>query len=255
MKNVKLCIGIIIGLVLSGITVYALSINSKDVSYKTTNVSDAIDDLYEKVANTGTKFCELKSGNALEVGSMYECDPGDGVKRNFYVLTIRENSLDLILDRNINSGMVAWATAMKYFRSGEGLNIKNSWTNVLNIDLPKVQSIADAVGYDTWIGAEAGKSWWCLGSHVLDSQTAPYCTNANQGKYAWLFNHLTNCTQGGCTDNSGASAYGYWTMDMIGVEDRAYLVYGLGYIDYRVKSVANDNGVRPVITVLKGNLK
>ena len=48
MKNIKLYIGIIIGLVISGIGVYALSINSKDITYKNTNVSDAIDELYER---------------------------------------------------------------------------------------------------------------------------------------------------------------------------------------------------------------
>ena len=77
MKSIKIIIAFVLGVIVSGIGVYALSINSKDVSYKTTNVSDAIDDLYEKVTNSVSKFCELKSGNALEVGSMYECDPGE----------------------------------------------------------------------------------------------------------------------------------------------------------------------------------
>ena len=40
-------------IVASSLTVYALSINSRDVSYKNSNVSDAIDDLYEKVSNIG----------------------------------------------------------------------------------------------------------------------------------------------------------------------------------------------------------
>lgn len=40
-------------IVASSLTVYALSINSRDISYKNSNVSDAIDDLYEKVSNIG----------------------------------------------------------------------------------------------------------------------------------------------------------------------------------------------------------
>ena len=31
--------------------------------------------------------CELKEGTHLAIGSKYECDPGDGIKRNFYILS------------------------------------------------------------------------------------------------------------------------------------------------------------------------
>lgn len=55
-NNIKLFVGIFIGLVISGISVYALSVASKDVSYDNTNsisekvnVQDAIDDLYSKI--------------------------------------------------------------------------------------------------------------------------------------------------------------------------------------------------------------
>ena len=53
MKGLKFIFGVAVGLIISGIGVYALSINSKDITYNNTNVSDAIDDLYEKVG-TGT---------------------------------------------------------------------------------------------------------------------------------------------------------------------------------------------------------
>ena len=48
MKNIKFILGIIVGVIISGLGVYALSINSRDVAYNDTNVSEALDDLYEK---------------------------------------------------------------------------------------------------------------------------------------------------------------------------------------------------------------
>ena len=45
MKNIKIAIAFILGVIVSGITVYALSLDSKDVSYNNTTVKDAIDDL------------------------------------------------------------------------------------------------------------------------------------------------------------------------------------------------------------------
>lgn len=57
-NNIKLIIGIIIGVVISSISVYALTIASKDVSYdninsgsESANVQGAIDELYEKVGS------------------------------------------------------------------------------------------------------------------------------------------------------------------------------------------------------------
>ena len=50
-KNIKLIIGIILGLIISGISVYAVTVSSSDVTYNNTNVQSAINDLYNKVAN------------------------------------------------------------------------------------------------------------------------------------------------------------------------------------------------------------
>ena len=59
-NNIKLVIGIIIGLVISGVGVYALTVTAGEISYDNTqsgiqanNVKDAIDKLYEKAENSG----------------------------------------------------------------------------------------------------------------------------------------------------------------------------------------------------------
>ncbi len=256
MKNIKLYIGIIIGLVLSGITVYALSINSKDVSYKTTNVSDAIDDLYEKVANSASKFCELKSGNALEVGSMYECDPGDGIKRNFYILSLNgENGVDLIMDRNITDSSFVYSTAVNYFRSGDGVIIKNSWTNIVSIDLPTAQAITDAVNNDSWLVSDNAATWWCFGTGRQDLNINPWCSSSTAATYHWLYDNLSGCSAVGCLSGSDATPMNYWTRDLAinSNPSRAWAVWNRAFLEAEL--LTTSAGIRPVITVLKGNLK
>ena len=64
-KNIKLIIGLVLGLIISGISVYAVTVSSSDVTYKNTNVQNAINDLYSKVGNgVPTKTQTItKSGN------------------------------------------------------------------------------------------------------------------------------------------------------------------------------------------------
>ena len=250
-KVLYIIIGILIGAPLFiGVGVLATTIFARDISYGNTNVESALNDLYDKADSK--KICELKSGTANTIGAMYECDPGDHVKRNFYVLEVRNKEVDLIMDRNLSGGMT-WANAMKYFSKGDGVSIKNSWTNVLNIDLPKVQVIVNAVGRD-WVVVDNDAIWWCFGSRTQDKQESPWCTNDNQENYAWLFNHLTYCTQAGCTDDTtDESTVGYWTRDLINNSVKAWYVAWTGALDRDNVSYKN-HGVRPVITVSNNQL-
>ena len=61
MKNIKIIIAFILGILVSGIGVYALNISARDTAYDNTNsgstatnMQDAIDDLYEKAGNVGS---------------------------------------------------------------------------------------------------------------------------------------------------------------------------------------------------------
>lgn len=261
LQNAKILTAFVIGLVISGAVVYAATaVNANQVAYSSGTVENALDDLYSTAAQIKAikQFCRLKSGTALTVGSKYECDPGDGVKRNFYVLTVKNNEVDLIMENNLSDTLgtartMTWNDAMKYFRTGAGKDIPSAWTNVMNVDLPKAQAITDATGYN-WVAANSGATWWCLGSKVQDTKSEPYCTNSHQGTYAWLFNHLIGCTASGCTDDSGATAYGYWTRDLISNTVDAWRVDRDGYLGNDAVSYSTRNGVRPVITVLKSNL-
>ena len=260
LQNAKIITAFVIGLVISGAVVYAATlVNANQVAYSSGTVEEALNDLYSKATQIKAikKFCQLKSETALTVGSKYECDPGDGLKRNFCVLTIRNNEVDLIMENNISDTVgtaktMSWNDAMKYFRTGAGKDIPGAWTNVMNIDLPKAQAITDATGYN-WVAAN-NSTWWCFGSKAQDVQGEPYCNNSNQGTYAWLFNHLMNCKTTGCTDDSGATASGYWTRDLVSNTTYAWRVIRIGNLGRTTVSNSTDLGVRPVITVLKSNL-
>ena len=257
----KTVLGVMIGLLLgTGITVFAATLMAKDVTYapsnskwKVNNVGSALDDLYTNAKVSLNKFCELKSGDALAIGSMYECDPGDGIKRNFYVLEVRNNEVDLIMEQNIAKGTMTWYNAMKYFSNGAGSSIKSAWTNVLNIDLPKAQAIANAVGNSSWKAAE-NNAWWCLETKKQDTTSSPYCYNNTQNTM-WLWDYTRECASWKCAHSLDSEwAYGYWTRDVIVNKEWAWSVYRFGnLVDYRSANYA-DLGVRPVITVLKSNL-
>ena len=218
------------------------------------------------------KFCELKSGTALTVGSMYECDPGDNVKRNFFVLKVNGDKVDLIMERNITEGSstttMTWMNAMKYFKTGDGVSTKTSWKNVLDIDLPSAQAIANAVGNTSWNMEDKNyDDWFCLGLKDQSSCSAgnwTYATDAGKEAvipYKWLFNYTRECANFGCDSTTSlgeGEAYGYWTRDIVAQQKdsagRAWSVSRDGNLGSDPVSYDTHNGVRPVITVLKTNL-
>ena len=262
MKKLKeLIIGVIIGLSLFGGVVVAANYLSSDISYTpnntnwNTNVSSALDDIYANP--TFKKVCELKSGNALTVSSLYECDLGDGVKRNFYILKVENNIVKLIMQHNLLEGTIDptldWNDSMNYFVSGDGVSLKNSWTNILEVDLPSVQDIIDAAGVQNWeVGSASNTNYY----HMEDPSQR------------WLFNYTAECNYYGCDSDAGvpevnslgaSEAWGYWSRDTVAYcyDDQeighAWMVNSGGYIT-SWKPDHTDFGLRPVITILKSNL-
>ena len=246
--------------VVSAYTILANDIRytPKDTTWKKssgediTNVQDAIDELYNKTSSSSSllnKICTYQSegsyGQKVQVGALYDCEVGPNIHKNFYILTIRDKEVDMIMDRNINNGTIEFNDAMKYFRNKSEIE----WSNVLNVGLPDAQQIVDAVRTDNWIAADNGVTWWCFGSKKQDNSSSPYCTNSNQKNYAWLFNHLSGCKSAGCTDDSDATSNGYWTRDLIGNSGYAWGVAWAGTLDFN-----QARGIRPVITVLKSQL-
>ncbi|MBR1416338.1 MAG: hypothetical protein IJ572_00780 [Bacilli bacterium] len=268
----------IIGTVIfSAVSVLAYSIVSsnvgftpKDSSWEVENVSEALDDLYDRTNSIALKkicrYVDSEYGDESDhfsVGTKYECDPGDNIKRNFYVLEVRDNSVDLIMERNITESNISWKNAKHYFESGAGSAL--NWKYVQVIKMPDIQQIVNAVDYPTWkYEDKANTGWFCMGLKDQSSCAQGNWTYASEaGKaavkpYRWLFNYLSDCSPFGCDpttelDSNSAKQNGYWTNDFI-----------FGYSEYwcisRGGLVNNCNnssiyGLRPVITVSKTNFR
>lgn len=240
----KKAIIISIAIISIGVTVVFADdiLTAAGIRYKgTRTVEDSLNELYIKVNTKDTnshicKFIDGTYGSFGNVGSKYECEVGHNIKYNFYLLAKNNNSVKLIMDRNINSGTVTWNNAMKYFRVGEGLSIKNAWTNIIDIDLPEAQEIADAINYDVIVT-----------DNYIDSR---YSISSD---YAWLINYTNNCTSFGCTEGNDATTPGYWTRDLFFDKEWAYDVINGNFYNTNVGNTSG-LGVRPVITVLTTNL-
>ena len=260
-------LGFIIGSIIFGsIGVLAASqILASDISYKDGTVESALNDLYTKADNQtmeGT-VCMLVSGTKNTVGAKYACNPGDGVIRNFYILSVGQNNVKLIMEKNI-AERVTYATSRDYFTTGAGVSTKTAWTNVQSVDVPNAQDIVDASlvinpkQNFTFNISEESATWWCLGSHEQDQPSGPtYCpTSTSQQKASWLFDYTIDCGSRGCSNSlaDNSNSYGYWTKDEIYDDStRAWDVNRLGDLDSDAVSNAN-SGVRPVITVAKNKL-
>ena len=253
-KYIKVSIiSFILGAIIFGsVGVLASQIIARDISYKSTNVESALNDLYTKADSK--KICELKSGTASTIGSMYECDPGDNVKRNFYILEVRNNEVDLIMQHNITEGSnqttMTWNDAMKYINNN---NLKTSWDDVMNVDLPSAQAIANAVGRTNWYAVD-NNNWWCLETKQQDTTSSPYCY-INTTNTLWLWDYTRDCSNWNCEHSlSSPEAYGYWTRDLANNASNAWNVSRSAGIGNEAISLSTHHGVRPVITVTKNQL-
>ena len=268
----RLILGILIGIIITtSIGVMAVTNiveNGNEVIYDNTesvidatNIQDAIDELYGKVKGAA-RFCKLTDttyGSYKNIGSKYECTVGYDsndipIKYNFYILAVNnDNTVELIMDRNITQGTstttMTWNDAMAYISNN---NLKDIWTNVIDINLPSANTIAKAVEYDGWVAAENNK-WWCFASKEQDSQDSPYCNTEETKAYNWLYDYTRNCN--GCTNSlSSPEATGYWTSDLTSNTASAWRVVRSGYLNGKPVSYDASSGVRPVITIYQSNI-
>ena len=236
-SNLKVFIAIIVTAVIciGGTVLASVQFQANEVGYKNTTVDKALDDLYDRVS--GTKVaCLLISGQAETVGSKYACDPGDGNVRYFYVLKANTTNVEMIMEKNLSDEIgstrtMDYNTAMAFFTTGAGANIKTSWKNIESIDLPDAQTIADAggvVGFDV--------------------------ATANAGNYLFLSNRiwLYNYTRGNEYPDSDSYPFGYYTKDSVFNNlSKFWIVHRIG----QLSDTTNPSyGVRPVITIAKSKL-
>ena len=272
MKKTIFLLGTVLGMVLAGSIVYALTMSSSDITYDNTrsglkdlnnndvdNVKDAIDILYSKV-NKGSynKVCYYISGTKGTIGSKYLCDPGDGKARYFYILSTNGSDVDLIMEKNItdevlvnNSRTLSYNDAMTYFNEGNPGNvIRQSWTNVKNVDSPSIQVITNSSGISSWNVENAQSSNW---SYFGINSTTDSSKIAN---YKWLYDYTKNCSL--CDNpypNDNQYPRGYWTKELVSNNNNAaWVVSDWGGIDVKTITDTTTRGVRPVITIKNSEL-
>ena len=234
-RNMKVFVAVVITAVICICgTVYAASqILASDISYKDGTVESALNDLYTKADNQtieGT-VCMLVSGTKNTVGAKYVCNPGDGELRYFYFLSKDDenNTVDLIMDRNLANVTVTWYQLNDYFTSGAGATYRNAWNNVINIGVTKALTINKLIGFVDWNESDG----FCLegNSTYVNWNSSELCPT-NTSNYLWLYGD-------------------YWLED---VQNSTYAwgVNGNGSVTGNKFNVSR--GVRPVITVAKNKL-
>ena len=244
-------LGFILGAIVFGsIGVYAaIKIQASEIGYKDTTVEATLNDLYSK-ASGGLRLCKFIDGTygtKGNVGSKYECQLGDGETRYFYILTVSSNNtVDMIMDRNLENVSVNYNAAVNYFSTGAGTVYLSRWPNVITVGLPDARAIARDVATNSWNGSDV----LCFGSGTRDYSGDPYCKPSPA--YAWLFNNLNGCKSFGC-DSDEIQGVNYWTKNLKANDsNQAANVYFRGMIG--TSSLSNNYNIRPVITILKSSL-
>ena len=171
-------------------------------------------------------ICKNTGTTGTAIGTKYLCDPGDGIKRTFYVLETSGENVSLLMDRNIKD-YVEWAPYGNTTETGpvtansELKTATSKWIDV-KVILPTANQIAVASGNTSWDGK--------------------YLTNIPE----WLYENLS-------TDTGRVRAY--WTSTpSTAYNVRAWFVYkdtGYGSLAYYtfVISSKDRTGIRPVITI------
>lgn len=163
-----------------------------------------------------------------EKGSVYKCDPGDGEYRNFYLLSENEDTVELIMDKNIGKNVSA-SNAQSYLEE-----VTKKWSNV-SVSLPDASKIAISMNIEDW------------------NFTSSESTNLP----AWLYTNLA-CQIDTCSEKvkgakNTSSVYGYWTSAMSDVV--AWRVEYTPSFKPMSKEIDNMYGIRPVITVFKSTIE
>ncbi len=244
------------------------SVSDKDVDYTYGNIiyyNGRVVYFDVTTGKTCDNYTESQSITGVKDGCMkfytFNDDGGDKV--------------NLILDHNTTT-KVAWVLQDDYIAAGGtesdygdvGNNNKgpltviaqlksdtSTWDASLSPRLIEASEIAKITENTTW---NAGGQYYILHTN----SESEYEGDAGTNKYAWLFDNTHNCTSYGC-NVSDSNIEGYWTGTAYsGNYNLAWAVSYYGVLNYGnvdnedgEGDLAFNNGVRPVITVLKSKLK
>ena len=214
-------------------------------------------------------LCTLVEGGAYDIGSKYECDLGDNETKTFYVLEVSKNNVSLIMNANIDSngkaitsinipadkGLVAWSTKDDYLAMG---GTESDWNKICancgnsNLGPVTVEATLKA-NTKTWTRLTANQITLPTGQQIAtaggDTEwTESYDTETKLS--TWLYDNLNGTT------NAVSGVYGYWTSSpYVSYAMNAWFMSYNGFLDYDRVDDSSYSGIRPVITILKSQLK
>jgi prepilin-type N-terminal cleavage/methylation domain-containing protein len=197
--------------------------HSTSLSYPQDSTSPKVGKLFDK-------------NDPYAVGTEYKCDPGDGKKRTFYVISSDDTKVNLIMAINYG-GMVSQNDAVSSYLNA--LKSNKTWKYTNNISMPTAAVVAPLLGV----------------TGFSTSANNPYTTSAT---YA---NVNLNCPVGSCTENVSTyqgktgSVNCYWTAtlynDPNGMIENYYWLVSSNSLGYNDGSATDLCGFRPVITMQK----
>ena len=263
--NKKIIAGIIIGLVLGSVSVYAgtkfyasdVSVNAPTGSSLGSNATlqNALDDLYSKI-NSYTKLYPNGTAIYYNPTTGEKCSSSSAVSTTgtksgcmkWYTFNDEKgnSSVNLILDHN-TTAHVAWNSSRSNSEMNEVaaalVNDTKDWK--IAARLITANEVAKISGNTSFDASKTGQPWFYLGSNNQSDKS-------KRSNYGWLYDRTSSdCKDYGCSNNADQDTWGYWTSSAnISASAFAWRVYRSGFLDNDTVSSAN-NGVRPVISVSK----
>ena len=200
----------------------------------------------------GTKLerdlCTLINGDPYAIGSEYKCEVSSGEYKTFYVLSLEDDSFNLIMNENI--GTSAWAT------NNLGDPNDESYCQYGGDCNSRISGPTDAINYLNSVTS----SWNNINNLAFSYSDAlgEYNSFALTGKTRLpMFSELENA---GCNEIKGCPSWLNGSYSVMDTAPSKEIVSNLGpYYDrdvvtilngkYAVITISDSNGIRPVINV------
>lgn len=199
---------------------------------KSATINITIDSDYVCSSVTNTTGGKIAFGDYL-LGDEYECNPGDGIGRRFYVIGSNYNNVSLIMNKNIGDNIEYDASGGNLLKEAETQLVSktNNWNSV-TVNFPTKDQIMTA---------------------ILGSSPSTYNEYSfYKPDYEWILTN-TNCLNRSCSEEGTTdTTLGYWISGNVSGGKAWTVDYASMFIKENTNRITK--GVRPVITVNKTDI-
>lgn len=199
---------------------------------KSATINITIDSDYVCSSVTNTTGGKIAFGDYL-LGDEYECNPGDGIGKRFYVINSNYNNVSLIMNKNIGDNIEYDASGGNLLKEAETQLVSktNNWNSV-TVSFPTKDQIMTA---------------------ILGSSPSTYDEYwFHKPNFEWILTN-TNCLNRNCSDEGTTdTTLGYWISGNVSSGKAWTVDYASMFIKENTNRITK--GVRPVITVNKTDI-